>query len=126
MSCPVWSAWSRICWASLRRTVHQLHRVNIAVTLGDAGTAIDTARRISLGQVTERKASLLIDTARAFLQRGRHEQAYLALRTAHHVARQEVAGRPAVRRLVQQLVTSSPPSVRRDAAQFASRAGVPL
>jgi len=46
----------------------QLHHVNVAVTLGDAGTAIDLARQIDLAAitVTERKASLLIDVARAF------------------------------------------------------------
>ena len=50
----------------------QMHQVNVAVTLGDAGTAIDLARRIDLRAVTvtERKASLLIDVARAFFQWG--------------------------------------------------------
>jgi hypothetical protein len=45
-----------------------MHQVNVAVTLGDAGTAIDLARHIDLRAVTvtERKASLLIDVARAF------------------------------------------------------------
>ena len=48
----------------------QMHQVNVAVTLGDAGTAIDLARHIDLRAVTvtERKASLLIDVARAFFQ----------------------------------------------------------
>ena len=48
----------------------QMHQVNVAVTLGDAGTAIDLARQIDLRAVTvtERKASLLIDVARAFFQ----------------------------------------------------------
>jgi hypothetical protein len=48
----------------------QMHQVNVAVTLGDAGTAIDLARRIDLRAVTvtERKASLLIDVARACFQ----------------------------------------------------------
>jgi len=41
----------------------------------------------------ERKAALLIDTARAFLQRARHENAYLALRAACQSAPEEVTGR---------------------------------
>ena len=71
-------------WTAFGPINARLHRVNIAVTLGDAGTAIDVARTIDLNAitVTERKASLLIDTARAFLQWGRHEKAYIALRAA--------------------------------------------
>lgn len=119
---------ANVRWTAFGPVNADLHRVHVAVTLGDAGTAIDVARRINLTAitVTERKASLLIDAARAFLQWGRHEHACTALRTAHNLARQEVAGRPAVRRLIRDLVTSSPPSVRRHAAQFASQAGVPL
>jgi hypothetical protein len=104
----------------------KMHRVNIAVTLGDAGTAVDVARGIDLSTitVTERKASLLIDTARAFLQWGRHEKAYLALRAAEQTAPEEVSGRPSVHRLVRDLVLSAPPTVRRDAESFAAQLGV--
>jgi hypothetical protein len=113
-------------WTAFGPTNARLHRVNIAVTLGDAGTAVDVARRIDLRTitVTERKAALLIDTARAYLQWGRHENAYIALRAAEDIAHEEVAGRPSARRLVRQLVTSAPPTVRRDAARFAAGIGV--
>ena len=102
------------------------HRVNIAVTLGDAGTAVDVARGIDLRAitVTERKASLLIDTARAFLQWGRHEKAYIALRAAEEVAPEEVTGRPSVHRLIRDLITSAPSGTRRDAEQFATQIGI--
>jgi hypothetical protein len=95
-----------------------MHQVNVAVTLGDAGTAIDLARRIELRAVTvtERKASLLIDVARAYFQWGKFEQAHAALRAAEDTAPQEVAARPAV-------ATLAPVSIRRDAEQFASRIG---
>jgi hypothetical protein len=71
----------------------QLHQVNVAVTLGDAGTAVDLARQINLAAitVTERKASLLVDVARAFFQWGRREQAYAVLRAAERTAPEEVA-----------------------------------
>ena len=103
----------------------QLHQVNVAVTLGDAGTAIDLARRINLAviTVTERKATLLIDIARAFFQWGRYEQAYAALRAAEQTAPEEVATRPAVSALVRNLAALAPPGIRRDAEQFASRIG---
>ena len=71
-------------WTAFGPTNASLHRVNIAVTLGDAGTAIDVARTVDLSRidVTERKATFLMDTARAFLQCGRHERAYLTSRSA--------------------------------------------
>jgi transcriptional regulator with XRE-family HTH domain len=113
-------------WTAFGPTNAKMHRVNIATTLGDAGTAVDVARSIDLTKiaVTERKASLLIDTARAFLQWSKHEKAYLALRAAEQAAPEEVAGRPAVRRLVRELVSVAPPTVKREAGQFAARLGV--
>jgi uncharacterized protein YggU (UPF0235/DUF167 family) len=119
------------CWTAFGPVNATLHRVNIAVTLGDAGTAIDLARSIHLDAiaVTERKATLLIDTARAFLQRHRHENAYLAIRAAHQTAPEEVTGRAAVRDLVRDLVrelaATAPPTVRRDATQFAAASAPP-
>lgn len=99
----------------------------MAVTLGDAGTAIDLARRIDLRAVTvtERKASLLIDVARAYFQWGKYEQAHAALRAAEDTAPQEVTTRPAVATLARDLATLAPASIRRDAEQFASRIGAP-
>lgn len=113
-------------WTAFGPTNASLHRVNIAVTLGDAGTAIDVARTVDLGRidVTERKASFLMDTARAFLQCGRHERAYLALRAAEEIAPEEITGRPAARRLVRDLMTTAPLSVHRQAEDFARRIGV--
>jgi transcriptional regulator with XRE-family HTH domain len=109
-------------WTAFGPVNVKLHHVHIAVTLGDAGTATDIARSISLGQVTvtERKASLLIDTARAFLQYGKHENSYLTLRAARDVAPEEITRRPAVHQLVRDLVTTAPPSVQRQAKDFAS------
>jgi hypothetical protein len=55
-----------------------LHRINVAVRLGDAGAAIDYARKVDLGKlpITERKAAFFVDTAQAFTQWGKHEKAY--------------------------------------------------
>lgn len=103
----------------------RMHHINVAVTLGDAGTAIDLARRIDLAAITitERKASLLIDVARAFFQWGRYHQAYVALRAAEQAAPQEVAARASVRTLIRDLAAMAPGSIRRDAERFASRIG---
>ena len=113
-------------WTAFGPVNARQHQVNIAVTLGDAGTAVDVARSIDLSAipVTERKASLLIDTARAFLQWGRHENACIALRAAWEIAPEEVTGRPSVHRLVRDLITTAPPSIRRNAEQFAHQIGI--
>lgn len=109
-------------WTAFGPVNVKLHHVHIAVTLGDAGIAIDTARGISLRQVTvtERKASLLIDTARAFLQYGKHENAYLTLRAARDMAPEEITRRPAVRKLVRDLITTAPPGTQAQARDFVS------
>jgi hypothetical protein len=114
-------------WTAFGPTNATLHRVNIAVTLGDAGTAVDIARSVDLTSITvpERKASLLIDTARAFLQWNKPGKAYIALRAADETAHEEVGGRPSVQRLIRQLVIAAPPTLRQDAEQFAAQIGVP-
>lgn len=113
-------------WTAFGPANAKIHRVNVAVTLGDAGTAVDVARGIdpTAVTVTERKASLYVDTARAFLQWGKHEKAYLALRAAEETAHEEVADRPSVHRVIRELLTSAPPSIRRDVEEFAAQIGV--
>jgi transcriptional regulator with XRE-family HTH domain len=112
-------------WTAFGPTNASLHQVNIAVTLGDAGTAIDVARTVDLGKIdiTERTATFLMDTARAFLQCGRYERAYLALRTAEEIAPEEITGRPSAHRLVRDLMNMAPLSVQRQAEHFARRIG---
>ena len=112
-------------WTAFGPVNATLHRISIAVTLGDAGTAIDLARGVSPAAitVTERKATLFIDIARAFMQLRRHENAYLSVRAAHEIAPEEVTGRAAVRTLVRDLVATAPPTTRRDAAEFAASIG---
>ncbi len=103
----------------------QMHQVNVAVTLGDAGTAIGLARQIDPAAitVTERKASLLIDVAQAFFQWGKYGQAYIALRAAEQTAPQELAARAPVRTLARNLAALAPPGLRRDAVHLADRIG---
>jgi hypothetical protein len=112
-------------WTAFGPANAMLHRVNIAVTLGDAGTAIDVASRVDLSRVTvtERKATLFLDVSRAFLQWGHHEKAYAALRAAEATAHEEVADRPSVHRLLRDLRTTAPASIRRDVEQFAAQIG---
>jgi hypothetical protein len=116
---------SNLCGTAFSPVNTVLHQVNVAVTLGDAGTAIDLARQVDIGRitVTERKASLLIDTARAFFMWGRHEQAYSSLRAAEAAAPEEVSTRPPVCALARDIAILAPPSIKRDTEQFAARIG---
>jgi transcriptional regulator with XRE-family HTH domain len=116
---------SNLRWTAFGPVNVQLHEVSIAVMLGDAGAAVSVASRIPLASitVTERRASLLIDVARAFLQWGKHERALTAMRGAWSAAPEEVAGRPAVRDLARALHLTAPPSVRRDARKFSAAIG---
>jgi transcriptional regulator with XRE-family HTH domain len=102
------------------------HRVNAAIRLGDAGTAIDYARKVDLDAlpINERKATLLLDATRAFLMWSKHEQALHMIRAAEQIAPEEITGRPSTRRLVGDLVATAPISIRRDAREFADSLGI--
>jgi hypothetical protein len=112
-------------WTAFGPVNVQLHRVNIGVSLGDAGVAIDQARKVDLDllPITERKAAFLVDVARAFAQWGKHEKAYHAIRAAMQLAPQEVGSRPSVRRLVADLLATSPPTVRPYLRELADNIG---
>ncbi|MGN9915234.1 hypothetical protein [Micromonospora palomenae] len=115
-------------WTGFGATNVLLHRVNIALTLGDAGTAIAIARKVPLEKVTlaERKASLFVDVARAYTQWGRYEHGLSALRTAYEVAPEEIRCRPAVQRTASDLAMLANGFVRTAAVGFAHDAGIRL
>lgn len=105
-----------------------LHRVNIALALGDAGTAVAIARTVPLDNVplAERKASLFVDVARAYTQWGRYGHGLHALRTAYEVAPDEIRYRPSVQRIASDLAMRAKGSVQAAAASFAQCAGIRL
>jgi hypothetical protein len=72
------------------------------------GTALAHARSLPLAAVptTERRARLLVDTAQAWAQWDKPDQAYRTLLAAERTAPGEVRTRNAVRRLVTDLMTS--------------------
>jgi tetratricopeptide (TPR) repeat protein len=113
-------------WTAFGPTNVLLHRVNIATTLGDAGQAVDHARRINLGQipVVERRASFYVDVVRAFNQWGRYEHAYHAIRQAEEIAPEEVRSRPAVHRLVADLLVRSPHHIQPRLRTYADQLGI--
>ncbi|MGY0231077.1 helix-turn-helix domain-containing protein [Longispora urticae] len=113
-------------WTGFGPTNVLQHRVSIAVSLGDAGAAIDHARTVRVDQLAlvERKAALWLDVARAYLQWGKHHRAYEAVRAAEEVAPEEVRHRSSVRVLVGDLAATAPWSLRARSRQLAERLGV--
>ncbi|MEU5612587.1 XRE family transcriptional regulator [Streptomyces sparsogenes] len=69
-----------------------LHQISISYLLGDAGQAIEHARRVNTAALptTERQARYWIDVARAFDQWGKPDRCYRALLAAEDAAPQEV------------------------------------
>lgn len=114
------SRWTYFCAPNVT-----LHRVSVAVSLGDAGQAIAHARQVDPDRIllSERRACFYLDLTRAFTQWGRHEQAYEALCAAERAAPQEVAARPTGRALVVELRRRCPPSLQRPMQQLADRIG---
>lgn len=84
------------------------HRVSAAYVLGNAGTALAYAQSLPLAAVptTERRARLLVDTAMAYAQWDKPDQAYRTLLVAERIAPGEVRTRNAVRRLVGDLMNA--------------------
>ncbi|MFS0694064.1 helix-turn-helix domain-containing protein [Streptomyces nitrosporeus] len=99
-----------------------LHQVSVSYLLGDAGQAIEHARRVDADALptTERRARYWIDVARAFEQWNRPERCYRALLAAERAAPQE-ACRDSVRTMAVSLMRHDRtlPGVR----SFAQRVG---
>lgn len=119
-------AHQRDTWSNFGETNIELHAVNAAVALGDAGTALHTAvllmrRRIP---VPERRAALWIDAARAYSQQGRLADGYQALRVAESCAAQDIR-RPAVRELVADMAARDRRRTLPGLHRLSSELGVP-
>lgn len=102
-----------------------LHKVSVAVCLGDAGAAIHHARQIDLSCITsvERRACLHLDVARAHLQRDQWTDALDAFHDAERVAAEELRTRPAVHALIRDLNRRCPPTLSAAAGRLAQRIG---
>jgi hypothetical protein len=87
-----------------------LYAVGVHWALGDAGTALEAGRdlRPEHFSTPERKARLGTDMARAWWAWNRPEQTTRALLDAHRASPGEVRDRPAIRRIVTELVRRYP------------------
>ncbi|MEV6820995.1 XRE family transcriptional regulator [Nocardiopsis dassonvillei] len=113
-------------WTAFGPSNVLLHRVSTAVELGDAGQAVEQARRVRLEHVhlSERRVVLHVDTARAFTQWGKLREAYTELTAAESLAPEELKERPMAHRLIEELRARSSGHLKRGLTQLADRVGV--
>ena len=101
-----------------------VHEVAIAVELGDAGHALRAAEAIDVDALSaERHSRLLIDVARAWMQRRDSQQALEALLAAEGLAPDHVRGHHRVRQIISDLLalTKQPDN---DLKELARRTGL--
>ncbi|WP_433372613.1 hypothetical protein [Dactylosporangium sp. CA-152071] len=113
------------CWTAFGPTNVLAHRVAVAVELGDAGTAVDLAGTVDLSTmaVPERRAMLMLDTARALTQWGKYERALDAVRMAEQHAPEEVRTRRSVHQLINDLGRRCPVPLQRRVHDYARSVG---
>jgi hypothetical protein len=102
-----------------------IYQIGVRTALGDAGAALEYARRIELRRLPtpERQARFCLDTARAWHRFGNGGNCLMALQAAGRCAPEEVR-RSSVRSLVTSLLEApgpTPPGLR----EFAAQCGVP-
>jgi hypothetical protein len=112
-------------WTAFGPTNVAVHRVAVAVELGDAGSAVTFARSVDLAklQLPERRAMLLLDTARALTQWGKWERAFEAIRSAERQAPEEVRARPATHTMINQLAQRCSGPLQRRVHAYARQVG---
>lgn len=93
-------------WTAFGANNVALHRLSIALALGDAGHALQAARTVIPAQlaVAERRATYWSDVARALHTCGRTQAAARALLAAENAAPEEVRSRSVTRELIGELL----------------------
>ena len=98
-----------------------------SVRLGDAGSANQLRPQSEPGSAdSDRAKGIVLRGHRASVSQGANTRRPIhALRAAEELAPQEVRCRPAVRRLVSDLLATAPPTIRPHLSEFAARIGTP-
>lgn len=102
----------------------RLHRVAVAVDLGDAGEALDVAQSIDAsGLSPERQVRLLVDVARAHAQRRHVGEATAALLDAERLAPEQVRSHHLAHATIADLLAQSGRRPPAELADLARRSG---
>jgi transcriptional regulator with XRE-family HTH domain len=102
----------------------QIHRVSIAVDLGDAGEAIDVARQLDARHLSnERRMRVLLDTARAHIQRRQFDEAIVALLQAEATAPEHLRSHTVAHETINELLPREDVDRHDDLLALARRVG---
>jgi tetratricopeptide (TPR) repeat protein len=102
-----------------------IHRVSVAVDLGDAGEAIDVAKRLDVSKLSnERQMRVLLDTARAHVQRRNLNEAVGTLVRAEQVAPEHLRSHTVAHQTVSDLLDQQGGRDSDELMQLAQRLGV--
>ena len=102
-----------------------LHRVSIAVELGDAGEALDIASKVDSQKLsTERRARFLIDVAAAHTQRQRQHPALEAVLKAERLSAEFVLQHHYARDVIRKMLRLEPKNVPQKLHELARRANI--
>lgn len=103
----------------------QLHRVAVAVDLGDAGEALDVAENVDASNLSpERQARFLVDVARAHAQRRHIGEATAALTKADRLAPEHVRAHHQARATLEDLLAQAGRRPPVSLVDLARRAGL--
>ncbi|HET9442279.1 MAG TPA: helix-turn-helix transcriptional regulator [Acidimicrobiales bacterium] len=101
-----------------------VHEVGVAVELGDAGEALDTAATVDASALSaERRARFLIDLALAYSQRRRGAEALRALEEAEALTPEQIHDHHVVRQIVTDLLQGEGRRPHPELQAFARRIG---
>ncbi|MFI7209504.1 helix-turn-helix domain-containing protein [Micromonospora aurantiaca (nom. illeg.)] len=113
-------------WTAFGPANVDIHGLAISAELGRADDVVEYSARLHIDDMpsVERRAAVLINTARGFVRRGEDESAILVLLDAEKTSREEVRDSTLVRELLRELVFRDRARARTHVRALARRVGL--
>jgi transcriptional regulator with XRE-family HTH domain len=113
-------------WTAFGRGNVEIHEIALHAELGRSDAIVDASARLNIDDVpsVERRARMLIDTARGFVQRKEDEAAILVLLDAEKISSDEVRHSGLVQELLRELIHRDRARARAHVHDLARRIGL--